>query len=598
MSDLLCVPNSQPRPLIRKIKIQYRLLAVFLFISLIPAVCIGLYAYRVYTRSINNKISDSALQTIRSINANMTTELGKYQDYCSTLSVTDAVQQSLLATANGVPVTREMVLDVRETSVTIPLQSSYLKNLWIVGLDGQTIYDRGYDGIPAEKSEEIIQMVERASPQDSLQYIHTYRAQNKLVLGRKLYSVDFSGRPIGYIMVYFDEQLIQESIIADVTFGPGSNIMLVDGDGDVLSSQDRSLLGQSIAGTQLFQAILEQLPAGRSSFPLSENGSDGIGIAVHNEVFDCYLVASIPMSYITEETRDINIALLWLALALILLSLLLTLVTYISILNPIRNIIAACNITSDDDLNVRINDPNKDELGFLARTIDRMVDEIQMLMDRRRKEQTRRRELELENLQYQINPHFLFNTLNSLQWVATINDVPAVAEGLSSLSALLRNTIMKKDEFIPLSQEVETLSHYFAIQKIRYGNSFDVCYSIDPRTADRRVPRFVLQPLAENAIIHGTENMPAPITITVSSTVDEAGNMIVEVQDNGHGFSIPEAQKRGKDRFSGIGVNNVAERLHIYYGDAGGLTVESEVGCGTVCRILIPQDNAKEEVEE
>lgn len=441
-------------------------------------------------------------------------------------------------------------------------------------------------------------MVERASPQDSLQYIHTYRAQNKLVLGRKLYSVDFSGRPIGYIMVYFDEQLIQESIIADVTFGPGSNIMLVDGDGDVLSSQDRSLLGQSIAGTQLFQAILEQLPAGRSSFPLSENGSDGIGIAVHNEVFDCYLVASIPMSYITEETRNINIALLWLALALILLSLLLTLVTYISILNPIRNIIAACNITSDDDLNVRINDPNKDELGFLARTIDRMVDEIQMLMDRRRKEQARRRELELENLQYQINPHFLFNTLNSLQWVATINDVPAVAEGLSSLSALLRNTIMKKDEFIPLSQEVETLSHYFAIQKIRYGNSFDVCYSIDPRTADRRVPRFVLQPLAENAIIHGTENMPAPITITVSSTVDEAGNMIVEVRDNGHGFSIPEAQKRGKDRFSGIGVNNVAERLHIYYGDAGGLTVESEVGCGTVCRILIPQDNAKEEVEE
>lgn len=204
-------------------------------------------------------------------------------------------------------------------------------------------------------------------------------------------------------------------------------------------------------------------------------------IAMYNNNFGCYLVANIPGSYITKETESINTALFWIAAALILLSLILTFIVYVSIVSPIRNIVAACNITSDEDLNVHINDPNKDELGFLSRTIDQMVDEIQLLMDRRQADQVRRRELELEALQYQINPHFLFNTLNSFQWLAVINDVPVVAEGISSLSALLRSTIMKTDEFVPLSEELENLSNYFTVQKIRYGNSFDVCYEIDSK---------------------------------------------------------------------------------------------------------------------
>ena len=251
--------------------------------------------------------------------------------------------------------------------------------------------------------------------------------------------MDFSGEAVGYIMVYINEQLFEEKIFAGVAFGPSSNIMLVNAHGDVLSSQDRSFLGQNIADSRLFQEIRTSTTAGQSTFNLEHQ----IAVAVYNKDFDCYLIANIPESYITEETRSINTVLFWIAAALIFLSLLLTFVVYVSIVSPIRNIISACNITSDEELNVHINDQNQDELGFLARTIDRMMDEILLLMARRREDQIRRRELELKNLQYQINPHFLFNTLNSLQWVATINDVPAVAEGLSSLSALLRNTIIE-----------------------------------------------------------------------------------------------------------------------------------------------------------
>ena len=528
--------GNKTRSLIRHIKIQYRLLAVFLLISLLPTICIGMYAYRVYTRSINSKISESALQTVRSLNTNMTIELEKFQDYCATLSVADAVQNSLQQTSAGQDISRDMVLSIRDLSVNIPFQSIYLKNLRIVSLDGTPIYDRGYDGIPYEKSEQLLAVIDKTAPKDSLQFIHTYRSQDKLVLGRKLYSATLGGEPVGYIMVYINEALFEKKIFADVTFGPESNIMLVDEHGSILSSQDRSLLGKNIADTELFGELEANIALGKHTFNINENGKSDVVIAMYNNNFGCYLVANIPGSYITKEAESINTALFWIAAALILLSLILTFIVYVSIVSPIRNIVAACNITSDEDLNVHINDPNKDELGFLSRTIDQMVDEIQLLMDRRQADQVRRRELELEALQYQINPHFLFNTLNSFQWLAVINDVPVVAEGISSLSALLRSTIMKTDEFVPLSEELENLSNYFTVQKIRYGNSFDVCYEIDSKTKSQLLPRFVLQPLAENAIIHGTENMPESIMITVSSTLDGHGNMVIEIRDNGCGL--------------------------------------------------------------
>lgn len=201
--------GNKTRSLIRHIKIQYRLLAVFLLISLLPTICIGMYAYRVYTRAINSKISESALQTVRSLNTNMTIELEKFQDYCATLSVADAVQNSLQQTSAGQDISRDMVLSIRDLSVNIPFQSIYLKNLRIVSLDGTPIYDRGYDGIPYEKSEQLLAVIDKTAPKDSLQFIHTYRSQDKLVLGRKLYSATLGGEPVGYIMVYINEALFE-----------------------------------------------------------------------------------------------------------------------------------------------------------------------------------------------------------------------------------------------------------------------------------------------------------------------------------------------------------------------------------------------------
>lgn len=129
-------------------------------------------------------------------------------------------------------------------------------------------------------------------------------------------------------------------------------------------------------------------------------------------------------------------------------------------MHPIDNMVAACNAKSDEEIGLKINDPSPDELGFLARTIDNMVNEIGLLAQRWSDDQRKMRELELQTLQYQINPHFLFNTLNTLKWIATLNHVTPVSHGIDALSSLLQSTLIKKDELIPFDDELRNLKNY------------------------------------------------------------------------------------------------------------------------------------------
>ena len=196
-------------------------------------------------------------------------------------------------------------------------------------------------------------------------------------------------------------------------------------------------------------------------------------------------------------------------------------------------------------------------------------------------------------LQYQINPHFLFNTLGSLRFVAQLNDVPVLEEGISSLSSLLRHSLVKKQELIPISAEIENLRNYFTLQKIRYAGMFEVEYRLEPQTLGCEIPRFTLQPLAENAIIHGTADGRC-ITITVESRF-KGTDIELLLRDNGCGFDMGGSAEKAAERFSGIGLSNVDQRLHLHYGKGYGLQVTSSPNTGTCCRILLPQRIWKEE---
>lgn len=575
---------------LRRIKLRTRLFVTFLIISLVPVITIGIFSYRAYTQSMNEKVKQAALQTIELLNNNMSTQLGIYSDYIGSISVSDTVQNGVASVNNGHPLTSGIVNGIGEMIVTIPFQSTHLKNIRVVSNDRTVIYDLGYDDITPQRFNELLDNIEAASPQDSLQYIHTYRANDKIVIGRKIYDIHHISTPLGYIMLYIDESQLSRYIFTDVSFGEGSNFLLIDAAGNVVSSQNAELLGEDLADDPIFQQITALRQAGENNFLCEMNGVDTLTIFKYNTTYNVYLAATIPQACITNGTRTINMMLIALAAVLVVVSVFLTLLVYRSVMHPIDNMVAACNAKSDAEIGLKINDPSPDELGFLARTIDNMVNEIGLLAQRWSDDQRKMRELELQTLQYQINPHFLFNTLNTLKWIATLNHVTPVSHGIDALSSLLQSTLIKKDELIPFDDELRNLKNYCDIQQLRYAGRFEMEYQIEDAAGYWTVPRFILQPLVENSILHGTADEDDFVTITVRATVSE-NLLTIHISDTGCGFDPRAIKEKNSERFSGIGLSNVDERMRLqHYGNEYGLTIESAPGIGTQCILCIPNE--------
>ena len=521
---------------LRRIKLRTRLFVTFLIISLVPVITIGIFSYHAYTQSMNEKVKQAALQSIELLNNNMSTLLGIYSDYIGSISVSDTVQNGVASVNKGHPLTSDIVSGISKMIVTIPFQSTHLKNIRVVSNDRTVIYDLGYDDITPQRFNELLDNIEAASPQDSLQYIHTYRANDKIVIGRKIYDMHHTSTPLGYIMLYIDESQLS-----------------------------------------------------RYNFLCELNGVDTLTIFKYNTTYNVYLAATIPQAYITNGTRTINMMLIALAAVLVVVSVFLTLLVYRSVMHPIDNMVAACNAKSDEEIGLKINDPSPDELGFLARTIDNMVNEIGLLAQRWSDDQRKMRELELQTLQYQINPHFLFNTLNTLKWIATLNHVTPVSHGIDALSSLLQSTLIKKDELIPFDDELRNLKNYCDIQQLRYAGRFEMEYQIEDAAGYWTVPRFILQPLVENSILHGTADEDDFVTITVRATVSE-NLLTIHISDTGCGFDPSAIKEKNSERFSGIGLSNVDERMRLHYGNEYGLTIESAPGIGTQCILCIPNE--------
>lgn len=231
------------------------------------------------------------------------------------------------------------------------------------------------------------------------------------------------------------------------------------------------------------------------------------------------------------------------------------------------------------------------EIESLSKSFDHLVLMIQKLMIHIKEEETELRKTELKALQTQINPHFLYNTLDSIQWMCEQGENERAVEMVSALAKLFRISISKGKEFITIEQELIHVKNYMIIQSFRFHNQFHYEFNVDEDVLKYYCNKITLQPLVENAIIHGIEGMcdEGEICITVSQDEEE---VILIVEDNGVGMTQEKCEKILKhdtsDNF-GIGIKNVNDRLKIYFGEQYGLKIESELDEGTKITIRFPK---------
>lgn len=254
-----------------------------------------------------------------------------------------------------------------------------------------------------------------------------------------------------------------------------------------------------------------------------------------------------------------------------------------------------------DKANVDVTMEN--EIGTLGKSYNVMTERIHTLMEQNVYEQKQKRKNELKALQAQINPHFLYNTLDSIIWMSEAGQNDEVVEMTSALAKLLRQSISNDHEQVELSQEMEYVRNYLTIQKMRYQDKLEYSIQIQPVVRHVKIVKLVLQPIVENAIYHGIKYKKSKGTLKISAYA-EGEDVCIAVEDNGIGMdeetlaNIFDGSKKNYKQ-NGVGVSNVQKRLKLYYGERYGVIYESEPGIGTRAIIRIPQhggqDNEKME---
>jgi two-component system sensor histidine kinase YesM len=238
-----------------------------------------------------------------------------------------------------------------------------------------------------------------------------------------------------------------------------------------------------------------------------------------------------------------------------------------------------------------------DEIRELAREYDTMVGHVRNLMDANIREQELKRKSDLKALQAQINPHFLYNTLDSIIWMGEMGQNREVVLMTSALSKLFRISISKGREFISISDEIAHVESYLTIQEMRYKDKFEYLIEIDPDLYNCTILKITLQPLVENAIYHGIKEVDHKGTIRITGE-ELDGNIKLEVIDNGKGMTNKEMEKLNRSLNTstdssglsrqGMGVHNVHERIQLYFGKDYGLSYFHADGGGTRITVLIP----------
>jgi two-component system, sensor histidine kinase YesM len=411
------------------------------------------------------------------------------------------------------------------------------------------------------------------------------------------------GNLIGKVVIAVDTSRISQYVTNMAKPPSGSWVYLTDGEGVVCASNNPSALGGKISDV-LPDASLEEgshhaVIRGVSMVVYAQDYSRLGGKIISADAQDKLLAK-------TRDVRQMDLALLGAAIVLMLLPFLLILKNIVTPIQKISHFVGGVRRDNPDTLKRRITLHGHAEVVTMADDFNGMLDEIESLTRELVASNTHlyeteisKKQAELAFLQSQINPHFLYNTLESIKGIALSRNAPEIRDMAQALADIFRYSI-KGEDIVLLREEIAILKSYLIIQETRFAGRFETRYSVAEEALDCRIPKMILQPVAENAIYYGLEPKGELGHLDISCTLDGAGLLTVIIRDNGEGMdaerleqvrrSLTEAPPAGKAgaAFRSIGLTNVNNRIRLKFGPQYGIHIESQQGWGTAVTLTVP----------
>ncbi|WP_160643659.1 cache domain-containing sensor histidine kinase [Chengkuizengella marina] len=586
-------------------KLSHKILIAFFGFIIIPLFLVGLTGYYFSLQFIEEKYSEQTKLTLNAVSQNIRYIVQDINNFSDSWIVSNDIQslfkEPLLSELNQIKAEKRILQSLLthpnvqmatlynfEEEIVSSAKSENLHSVSFEKLFNSEVYEKmfGYTGRPIW-----------ITPHD----IETFSVPSSLYTHVRVVKDFYTLENLGIIMMQVDLRELTNIFNSYEQNGqiPGQHFLIVNDQGTIFFDQKNLYEGQHI-----FDLIPTKFSL-NGKFISEKSDFDGVESIVSsyrlrlNDMVggDWHLISVTSWAFLTEETNSILKWIAFITSFCIISALLYNLFFVRGIVQSIIRIIKAMRQVEKGNLKVIVEEKGNDERTVLARGFNHLNQRIQFLIEEVKQEQYRKNKAELMLMQAQIKPHFLFNTLESINALAIQNEGKKVSHMVQRLGNILRISFQEMEE-IQIKQEIEHVRSYLEIQKFRFIDHFDYEFDISEKIFDSRILKLTLQPFVENSIQHGFERAEQKGKIRIVGRI-EKNYIAIYIEDNGKGIpnEILEKFQYGKDLklnqhpyvIHGLGIKNVAERVRIHYGIPYGIFICSDEN-GTTIKCVIPLD--------
>jgi len=589
-------PAAPRRPLLPFKSIRSSISFAFSLLILASIAATSLFSYRLSVDAAQRNSQGYIEEIIKQVNSNIQSYVDNMENI-SLLAMTNKDVKYFISdnTFIGSEDRRQYEKRISDLFQSILYTRQDIASIMVFGYNGRYVSDRRITNLNPNVKLEEQAWYENARSAGGKSVLSAPHVQNVIQdeyrwvvsLSRELKSTDGIIAE-GVFLVDLNLSVI-DAICSQINLGKKGYVFIVDPDGNIVYHPQQQLIYSNLRAERIPEVM--HAPSG-TSFTASDQEGKRI-YSVQDTNFGWKIVGVAYADELIADVGTIRNTIIAYALAGLAVSLLLSMLLSYRLTRPIKKLQADMKMVEKGNFGIQTEIRQMDEIGQLGRTFNLMVSRIKNLMQEMIRTQENKRKNELQLLQAQINPHFLYNTLDSIVWMAEQKQHEQVVLMTSALAKLFRASITKDKELVPIRVEAEHISNYLLIQKMRYNDQLDYRVEIDESILSCKTLKILLQPFVENAIYHGIRSKPEGGTILIRGREDD-GRIVFEVEDDGAGMTPEQlagiwSSEEDAPKRKGIGIHNVNERIGLHFGREFGVKIRSEPEAGTCVTIILPK---------